>query len=84
VIAVGEVIHGFCGGLYGRESFGCRRVEAVGADWVLTRTLDPTFWQPEIEVVFGVENLRHLEAVKDERGFCSESATLRECPAEAC
>jgi hypothetical protein len=34
---VGEIIHGFAGGAFGRDSYECRRVEAVGADWVVTR-----------------------------------------------
>jgi hypothetical protein len=35
--AVGEPIHGFAGGAFGRDSYGCRRVEAVGWDWIVTR-----------------------------------------------
>jgi len=34
----GDVIHGFAAGSFGRDSYACRRVEAVGADWVLTRS----------------------------------------------
>ena len=34
---VGEVIHGFAGGAFGRDSYECRRVEAVGHDWIVTR-----------------------------------------------
>lgn len=34
---VGDVIHGFCGGVFGRGSYACRRVEAVGPDWIVTR-----------------------------------------------
>jgi hypothetical protein len=34
---VGEIIHGFAGGAFGRDSYSCRRVEAVGHDWVVTR-----------------------------------------------
>lgn len=33
----GDVIHGFCGGSFGRDSYACRRVEAVGPDWIVTR-----------------------------------------------
>jgi len=34
---VGDILHGFCGGSFGRDSYACRRVEAVGADWIVTR-----------------------------------------------
>lgn len=34
---VGDRIHGFAGGYFGRDSYDCRRVVAVGPDWVVTR-----------------------------------------------
>jgi hypothetical protein len=34
---VGDRIHGFASGYFGRDSYACRTVEAVGPDWVLTR-----------------------------------------------
>lgn len=34
---VGQRVHGFASGLFGRDSYECRRVEAVGLDWVVTR-----------------------------------------------
>lgn len=36
-VAVGDIIHGFAGGRFGRDSYGCKRVEAVGPDWVVAR-----------------------------------------------
>lgn len=38
-LAVGDVLHGFCGGIFGRDSDACKRVEAFGADWVIARGL---------------------------------------------
>jgi hypothetical protein len=38
-LAVGDVLHGFCGGIFGRDHYNCCAVEAVGADWVVTRDL---------------------------------------------
>lgn len=35
--SVGEPVHGFAGGAFGRDSYACRRVEAVGWDWIVTR-----------------------------------------------
>lgn len=34
---VGDVIHGFASGYFGRDSYDCRYVEAVGKDWLVTR-----------------------------------------------
>lgn len=36
-VGVGDVLHGYCGGYFGRDSYVCKRVEAVGPDWVVCR-----------------------------------------------
>lgn len=36
-LAVGDVLHGFCGGAFGRDHYECSRVEALGSDWVVVR-----------------------------------------------
>ena len=36
-LRVGDVLYGFCGGWFGRDSYGDKRVEAIGADWVVVR-----------------------------------------------
>lgn len=36
-VRVGTVLYGFCGGYFGRDSYRTKRVEAVGADWVVAR-----------------------------------------------
>jgi hypothetical protein len=41
-LAVGDVLHGFCGGYFGRDHYECCAVEAVGVDWVVARELDGT------------------------------------------
>ena len=38
VIRVGTVLHGYCGGMFW-DSHDCKRVEAIGADWVVAREL---------------------------------------------
>lgn len=38
-LLVGETLEGFCGGYFGRDSYGTKRVEAVGADWVVARDI---------------------------------------------
>jgi hypothetical protein len=34
---VGDVIHGFAYGAFGRDHYDCVRVEAVGPDWIVAR-----------------------------------------------
>jgi hypothetical protein len=37
MLIVGDVLLGYCGGEFGRDSYGNKRVEALGADWVVVR-----------------------------------------------
>lgn len=34
-LRVGDVLHGFCYGYFGRDSYGEKTVIAIGPDWVL-------------------------------------------------
>lgn len=36
-IRVGTKLYGFCGGFFGRDDYINKRVEAIGADWVVVR-----------------------------------------------
>lgn len=36
-LRVGDILKGFCAGHFGRDSYSDKRVEAIGADWVVTR-----------------------------------------------
>jgi len=47
-LAVGDVLGadddghaGFCGGMFGRDSYGPKTVLAIGRDWVVAREQDP-------------------------------------------
>jgi hypothetical protein len=40
MVMVGSVLYGYCGGCFGRDSYGEKRVEALGADWVVVRDQD--------------------------------------------
>lgn len=40
MIRVGTILYGYCGGYFGRDSYNDKRVEAVGADWVVAREED--------------------------------------------
>jgi hypothetical protein len=44
-LRVGDVLVGFCGGAFGSDSFEDKRVEGIGADWVVARNLSND--QPE-------------------------------------
>lgn len=37
-LRVGDILYGFCGGYFGRDSYDDKRVEAIGGDWVVART----------------------------------------------
>lgn len=36
-LAVGDVIHGFARGVFGRDHHNCVRIEAAGVDWIVAR-----------------------------------------------
>lgn len=40
ILPVGTMLYGFCNGYFGRDSYGNKRVEAVGADWLVARGVD--------------------------------------------
>jgi hypothetical protein len=39
-LAVGDIIHGFAYGAFGRDHYHCVRIEAVGRDWIVARDPD--------------------------------------------
>lgn len=39
-LRVGQVFRGFCRGLFGRDSYGEKRIEAIGYDWLVAREED--------------------------------------------
>lgn len=60
-IRVGAVLYGFCGGCFGRDSYSDKRVEAIGADWLVARETDRG------GVVFFSGNPAELEEYLDPR-----------------
>jgi len=52
-LRVGDVLKGFCGGCFGRESFWDKRIEAIGSDWVVVREQDGSsnFWAGDPELL---------------------------------
>lgn len=39
-IRIGDIVHGYLDGWFGRDHYNCSRVEAIGADWAIIRTVD--------------------------------------------
>lgn len=47
-LRVGDILYGFCGGRFGRDSYTDKRVEAIGSDWVVAREQREDYsWNPE-------------------------------------
>lgn len=40
MLRVGDILIGYCDGAFGRDSYGDKRIEAIGADWVVAREID--------------------------------------------
>jgi hypothetical protein len=43
-LRIGDVLYGFCGGYFGHDSYSDKRVEAIGADWVVARSEGGGAW----------------------------------------
>ena len=39
-VEIGTLLNGYCNGFFGRDSYGEKRVEGVGADWIVVREED--------------------------------------------
>lgn len=37
MLAVGQILYGYCEGYFGRDGYGEKRIEAFGADWIVAR-----------------------------------------------
>lgn len=44
ILRVGATLYGFCHGAFGRDSYADKRVEAIGADWVVARDTRGEVW----------------------------------------
>lgn len=55
-LQVGQPVNGFCRGLFGRDSYGNRRIEAMGYDWIVTRDENDM-----VEMASGAERLSDIE-----------------------
>ena len=39
-LQIGQLLYGYCGGIFGRDSYSTKRVEDIGVDWVVVRNED--------------------------------------------
>ena len=39
-LQIGQMLYGYCRGVFGRDSYGDKRIEAVGIDWIVVREDD--------------------------------------------
>ncbi|MFJ2110633.1 hypothetical protein ACIOEX_01670 [Streptomyces sp. NPDC087850] len=63
-IAVGDVIHGFAYGAFGRDHYHCVRVEAIGPDWIVAR--DPGNERESPSFAAGARSLKLCTQARDE------------------
>jgi hypothetical protein len=40
VVAVGDILYGYCNGFFGRDSYDDKIIMALGEDWVVARELN--------------------------------------------
>lgn len=59
---VGDVIHGFAQGAFGRDHFDCVRIEAVGPDWIAARAAPDDAPQ----FASGRDSLEFIQRARDE------------------
>lgn len=55
-LKVGQMLYGYCRGVFGRDSYGDKRIESLGFDWIVVREEDGT---PNFAC--GVSDLRILQ-----------------------
>lgn len=63
-LAVGDVIHGFAHGAFGRDHYDCVRIEAVGPDWIVARIPNRTWASPSF--TSGRDSLQLCQQARDE------------------
>lgn len=64
-LAIGDVLHGFCGGYFGRDHYDCTRIEAIGPDWLVARDEDGC-----LSFAAGSGDLGALRAYRTQSEWC--------------
>lgn len=76
-LVVGDVLHGFCGGHFGRDHYDCCRVEALGPDWLVARSEDGEDRDAAVAFACGSSDLIALRAFRGQSEWCEADP----CPA---
>ncbi|MCX4778136.1 hypothetical protein [Streptomyces sp. NBC_01264] len=63
-LAIGDVIHGFAYGAFGRDHYDCVRIEAVGPDWIVARDHSHPWNEPSF--TSGRDSLELCQRARDE------------------
>lgn len=71
-LKIGDVIHGFAQGGFGRDHYDCTKIEACGPDWIVARDADG-----DLSFACGRSSLEHLIMVRD-----TDSCPEPECPVQ--
>lgn len=79
-LAVGDVIHGFAYGAFGRDHYDCVRVEAVGPDWIVARDPDNPAGGPSF--TSGRRSLELCQQARDEGHRTPYGEPPQPCPLE--
>ena len=59
ILQIGQMLYGYCGGIFGRDSYDDKRIEALGFDWIVVREEDGT---PNFAC--GLDDLKFLQTEK--------------------
>lgn len=71
-LMVGDTLLGYCRGHFGRDSYEPKRVEAVGTDWVVARTIDQIRGEHEVLFASGENVHRDLWKACPRNPECEE------------
>lgn len=76
-VQVGDPLHGYCGGLFGRDHYDCGFIEAVGRDWVVLRSTGADRWNP-VGMACGRNILTELAEFRTDFSYCNEDCLKEE------
>lgn len=71
-VQVGDPLHGYCGGLFGRDHYDCGLVEAVGRDWVVVRIQGNGSQFNPVAMASGRDILTELAEYRNDFSYCDE------------
>ncbi|MET4670842.1 hypothetical protein [Streptomyces sp. PvR018] len=78
-LAVGDIIHGFAYGAFGRDHYHCVRIEAAGPDWIVARDPDEPHREPSF--ASGAQSLDLCAQARDEGHKTPWGEPTQPCPA---